>query len=477
MISFCIALVSLILGYIFYSRIIDAVFKPTDEPTPAITKADGVDFVAMPTWKVFLIQLLNIAGLGPIFGALGGALWGSSVYIWIVLGTIFAGGVHDYLSGMMSVREGGKNISEIVGEHMGKNVLTIMRVFIVILMILVGTVFTSGPAMLLTKLSGISLSTWLLIILTYYFLATLLPIDKLIGRLYPIFGACFIFMAVGIMFGMLFGIGGHVMPEVTLSNMYPSENPLPIWSLMFITVACGAISGFHSTQSPMMARCLNNEHLARPVFYGAMVTEGIIALIWAAAGVTFYDGTGGLMNVMNSDGPGGVVYEISVGFLGAGVGSIIAMLGVIICPISSGDTAFRVARLTLADWFNISQLKLKQRISLAVPILLIAGILTQIDFSIIWRYFSWTNQTLAMIVLWTGTVYIYNRNPESNAYLVSLIPALFMSVSTSTYIFQADEGFKLSAEISTVIGVILSMIYFGLFWKYTSRVKLKIQTE
>lgn len=292
MTTFLLALAALIAGYLIYGSIVDRLFGPTDRRTPALIHNDGVDYMPLPTWKVFLIQLLNIAGLGPIFGALGGALWGPSVYLWIVLGTIFAGGVHDYLSGMMSIREDGHSISEIVGCHMGHTMLTIMRFFSVILLVLVGTVFMTGPAMLLAKLTGWQVLPWLLVVLVYYFLATLLPVDKIIARFYPIFGICLIIMALGIAGGMLMGVGGHVMPEMVLANMYPGENQLPIWPLMFITVACGAISGFHSTQSPIMARCLKDERLGRPVFYGAMVAEGIICLIWAAAGVTFFDGTG-----------------------------------------------------------------------------------------------------------------------------------------------------------------------------------------
>ena len=458
MITFLIAFGALVAGYAIYSKIVDNMLKPTDNPTPAITKADGVDFMVLPTWKVFLIQLLNIAGLGPIFGALAGALWGPIVYFWIVLGTIFAGGVHDYLSGMMSLREGGKSITEIVGNELGSTILTVMRVFLVVLMVLVGTVFLTGPAMLIAKLTAMPLTIWLVAILVYYFLATLLPIDAIIARFYPLFGAALIIMAVGIMGGMLMGVGGHTMPEMQLANLYPSDDPLPIWPLMFITVACGAVSGFHSTQSPLMARCLKSERLARPVFYGAMVMEGLIALIWAAAGVTFFDSTGGLAAALKSGGPGGAVYEICVGFMGSGVGVTLAMLGVVACPITSGDTALRAARLILADWFKLDQVEMKKRLTLAIPLLTIAGVLTQIDFNIIWRYFSWMNQTLAMMILWTGAVYLHRTNPESKSYLISLIPALFMSVVSCTYILQAKEGFELATSITYPAGIIFALI-------------------
>lgn len=457
MITFLIALGALIVGYLIYGKIIDNIFKPTDAPTPAITKADGVDFIALPTWKVFMIQLLNIAGLGPIFGALAGALWGPVVYIWIVCGTIFAGGVHDYLSGMISLREGGKSLPEIVGEYLGETTLMIMRIFLVILMILVGTVFTVGPAGLLKMLTGIDVTTLLLIILFYYFLATLLPIDKLIGRLYPIFGVCFIIMAIGIMGGMMFN-SSVAMPEMQLSNLYPAEgaDKLPIWPLMFITVACGAVSGFHATQSPMMARCLKSERLARPVFYGAMVCEGVIALIWAAAGITFYESTGGLAAALSANGPGAVVHAICEGFMGGGIGVVLAMIGVVVCPITTGDTALRCARLILADWLGMAQEKIKNRLVLALPIIVIAGIITQLDFNVIWRYFAWINQSLATIVLWTGAVYMYMMKPESKSYLFAMIPAIFMSIVTFTYILQAKEGLELSTMISYPAGIVFA---------------------
>ena len=389
MTAFLVALLALIGGYFIYGKIVDNLFGPTDKPTPAMVHNDGVDYIPLPTWKVFMIQLLNIAGLGPIFGALGGAIWGPSVYLWIVFGTIFAGGVHDYLFGMISLREDGKSISEVVGNHMGKTMLTIMRVFSVVLLVLVGTVFMTGPAGLLAKLTSVAVTYVLPCVLIYYFLATLLPIDTIIARFYPLFGACLIIMALGIMAGMLFGVGGHTMPEMSLSNLHPlGAEKMPIWPLMFITVACGAISGFHSTQSPIMARCLKDERLGRPVFYGAMVSEGIIALIWAAAGVTFYDGTGGLAAAMKAGGAGSVVYDICVGFMGTGIGAVLAMLGVVACPITSGDTAFRSARLTLADWFKVDQSKATKRLMFAIPLLAIGGILSQMDFNIIWRYFS-----------------------------------------------------------------------------------------
>ena len=467
MTPFLISLAALIIGYAVYGKIVDSVFGPTDRPTPAVRLNDGVDYMPLPTWKVFMIQLLNIAGLGPIFGALSGALWGPSVYFWIVLGTIFAGGVHDYLSGMISMREDGKSISEVVGIYMGSSMLAVMRVFSVVLLILVGTVFMTGPAMLLATLTAMDFKIWLLIVLAYYFLATLLPIDSIIARFYPLFGVCLIVMAIGIMVGMFMGVGGHAMPEMVMVNLHPKAETMPIWPLMFITVACGAISGFHSTQSPIMARCLKDERLGRPVFYGAMVAEGIIALIWAAAGITFYDGTVGLSAALAKGGPGGAVYDICVGFLGTGVGATLAMLGVIACPITSGDTAFRSARLTLADWFGMQQKEWGKRLPLAIPLLAIGGALSQINFNIVWRYFSWTNQTLAMIVLWPGAVYLYRRMDNKMVSLIAAVPATFMSVVTTTYILQAGEGLQLSTSVSYPAGVVFAVIFLLLYLKST----------
>ena len=461
--AFLVALIALLAGFFIYGKIIDNFFKPTDNPTPAITKNDGVDFVPLPTWKVFLIQLLNIAGLGPIFGALGGAIWGPSVYLWIVCGTIFAGGVHDYLSGMISLREGGKSLSEIVGKFMGEKVLVFMRVFLVLLLVLLSAVFTVGPAGLLKMLTGMDLMTLVIIILAYYFLATILPVDAIIGRLYPIFGICFILMALGIMGGMFFD-PNFTMPEMELANLHPKGDAMPIYPLMFITVACGAISGFHATQSPLMSRCLKSERLARPVFYGAMVCEGIIALIWAAAGITFFHGTEGLAAEISANGAGGAVYQISQGFLGSGLGMVLAMIGVIICPITSGDTALRSARLIISDALNLNQKIIKNRLMLALPIIIVTGIITQMHYETVWRYFAWVNQSIATMMLWTGTVYMLQK-VEGKAFLTALIPAVFMTNVTITYILYAPEGLQLPLTISNAVGLICAAICLVIFWR------------
>lgn len=463
MVSFFVCLAILLIGYIVYGRVVEKVFGPEiNRPTPAIAHSDGIDYIPMKTWKSFLIQLLNIAGLGPIFGALSGAIWGPSVYLWIVFGTIFAGGVHDFLSGMLSVRNDGASISEIVGIYLGKVMKNVMRIFSVILLVMVGVVFMVGPAGLLAKLTPnfMNITFWTIVVLIYYFLATLLPIDKIIGKLYPIFGACLIIMAVGIAGATIFNNGTNPMPEITLNNLHPDGKP--IWPLMFITVACGAISGFHSTQSPMIARCIENEKNGRKIFYGAMVAEGVIALIWASAGVAFYNGTEGLLSA--GGGCSTTVYDMSIGLLGR-VGGVLAMIGVIACPITYGDTAFRSARLTIADWFKIDQKVIKNRLFLSVPLLTIGYLISLIDYQVVWRYFSWSNQTLAMIVLWAGAVYLakYAGFAKPMSSLMAALPATLMSAVTCTYILYADEGFKLSTSISYPIGIIFAIICLTVF--------------
>lgn len=460
MITFLIALAVLICGYLLYGKLTERVFRPDDRPTPAVDHPDGVDYVPMKTWRVFLVQLLNIAGTGPIFGALMGAVFGPVVFLWIVFGSILGGAVHDYMSGMISVRMNGASVSEIVGKYLGKAAKQIMRVFSVILLILVGAVFTTSPAALLARLTPDWANTifWVAVILAYYFLATLLPIDKLIGKLYPVFGGVLILMAVGIMIGL--AAGGYHIPELQLENLHPDGKP--VFPYMFITVACGAISGFHATQSPMMARCIKSEKHGRRVFYGAMISESVIALVWAAAGVAFYGATGGLQKALAELGQSGVVYDISVSLLGI-VGGAMAIIGVVVCPVSSGDTAFRSARLTIADWFRIDQSKLPKRIAVTIPLLAVGAVLTQLDFDVVWRYFSWSNQTLAMITLWAAAMYLV-RSAEKRWYsLMCALPAAFMSAVSCTYILMADEGFKISSNIAYPIGLLFAAACFSLY--------------
>lgn len=459
MITFFICLAILIIGYFVYGRVVEGLFHPDDKPTPAVLHPDGVDYVPMKEWKAFLIQLLNIAGLGPIFGALAGALWGPVVFLWIVLGTVFGGAVHDYVSGMLSIRNDGASLAELVGKYLGTTIKHIMRVFSVILLVMVGTVFTVGPAGLLARLTPnmLNVTFWTVVVLIYYFLATLLPIDKIIGRIYPVFGICLVIMALGIGIMTVVRNGSHPMQELTFANLHPKGTP--IWPMMFVTVACGAISGFHATQSPMIARTLTSERQGRRVFYGAMVSEGIIALIWAAAGIAFYGGVNGLAGA--GANAANLVYEMSFSLLGP-VGGVLAMIGVIACPITSGDTALRSARLTIADWFKLNQVSMKNRLVLTVPLLAIAYAISLVDYSIVWRYFAWSNQTLAVFTLWAGSVFMAKKFGKAISFIL-VIPAMFMSAVCSTYILFAPEGLHLSANVAYPIGLAFAIVCFIVF--------------
>lgn len=471
MITFLISVLALILGYIVYGAFIERIFGANPKATtPAFTKEDGVDFVPMSWTKIFLIQFLNIAGLGPIFGAVAGAMWGPVAFLWIVFGCIFAGGVHDYLSGMLSVRLGGWSIPEIIGKYLGNGIKQFMRVFTIILMILVGAVFVMGPAKILESITPglFSVTFWAVIVFIYYMLATLLPIDKLIGKIYPFFGFCLLFMALGITGSMLYYQAP--IPELTLStitNMHSQGASMPIFTMMFVTIACGAISGFHSTQSPLMARCLKNEKLGRRVFYGAMITEGIVALIWAAAGMAFFGGVKELNTVMNAHqgNAAWVVNEISKTWLGS-IGGVLALLGVVAAPITSGDTALRSARLIIADFLNLEQKSILKRLYISIPIFAGCFLLMQFGFDVIWRYMAWSNQTLAMVVLWAVTIYLVQ---ERKMYLISLVPAIFMTIVCSCYILIAPEGFQLPSHVAYLIGGSISTIIVGLFIRYVYR--------
>ena len=421
MISFLLCLAILIGGYFVYGKIVDNTFGPDDRETPAVRINDGVDYVVMPQWKLFLVQLLNIAGLGPIFGAMQGALWGPVVFLWITFGTIFAGGVHDYFSGMMSERNDGASIAEITGKYLGPVMQNVMRVFSVVLLIMVGTVFAVGPAGLIVELCSQSGASGVLTSLLFWL----------------------IIMAVGVIVG-IFTNPAYTIPEIWdhFGSMHPSGTP--IWSFMFITVACGAISGFHSTQSPLMARCMKSEKQGHFVFYGAMVCEGVIALIWAAAGCSLYEVTGGLNTGLAEAlamGQSKAIYDVCSKTMG-GVGIALAMIGVVVCPITSGDTAFRSARLTLADWFKIDQDSYANRLKLCIPVLGVGAFLGIgnalgfINYTVIWRYFSWTNQTLAMIVLWAASMYLFK---EKKNFWITAVPATFMSAVSSTYFVLAPE--------------------------------------
>ncbi|MBU5311268.1 carbon starvation protein A [Tissierella carlieri] len=453
MTQFIIGIIILIAGYFVYGKVVDKHFGIDDnKETPATRLEDGIDFVPMSWTKIFLIQLLNIAGLGPIYGAIQGALFGPMAFVWIALGSVFAGAVHDYYSGMLSLRHDGKSISEITGIYLGEGARKVMRVFSVILLVLVGTVFMTGPATLMGSIELFGLGNadiWLAIVFIYYFLATILPVDKIIGKIYPLFGVALLTMAFGI--GAMILVKGYQLPAFTTSSLHPAG--LPIWSILFTTIACGAISGFHATQSPMMARCMTKESYGRRIFYGSMIAEGVIAMIWAAAGMVFFNGLPGLAEALSNGGPGGVVNTISITLLGP-IGGVLAMLGVIACPITSGDTAFRSARLTIADAMNYEQGPIKKRLALALPLFVVAFGLTRIDFNIIWRYFAWSNQTLAMIVLWTASAYLVKNN---KSHWLTTIPATFMTAVSATYILQAPEGFKLSTTIAYPVGAAIAV--------------------
>lgn len=475
MLSFFICLALLIGGYFVYGKMVDNTFGTDDRETPAVRINDGVDYVVMPQWKLFLVQLLNIAGLGPIFGALQGALWCPVVFLWITFGTIFAGGVHDYFSGMLSERNDGASISEVCGIYLGGLMKNVMRVFSIVLLVMVGTVFAVGPAGLIVTLfqnngaAGLVTNKefWLWVILAYYFIATFISIDKIIGKIYPVFGICLIIMAVGVAIG-IFTKAEFVIPEIwsNFHNMHPKGTP--IWSVMFITVACGAISGFHATQSPLMARCMKSEKQGHFVFYGAMVCEGVIALIWAAAGCSLYAVTGGLNTGLQealANGQSAAIYDVCKKTMG-GIGIALAMLGVIACPITSGDTAFRSARLVVADWFKIDQKAYASRLKLCIPLLAAGAIIGHLDYTIVWRYFSWTNQTLAMIVLWTASMYLYK---EKKNYWLTAVPATFMSAVSMTYFFYAGECLNLGTTVAYPAGIILAVVFLGIFMRATKK--------
>ncbi len=477
MYSFIISLVALILGYIFYGRFVEKIFgTDPNRITPAVSKNDGVDFIPMPGWKVFLIQFLNIAGTGPIFGAIMGAKFGPSAFLWIVLGSIFAGAVHDYLSGMISLRGDGANLPNIIGHYLGKGLRYSMLVIIVFLLLLVGAVFVFSPAMILGETvsfsSNVTTSTfiWVGIIFVYYIMATLLPIDKIIGKIYPVFALALIFMAIGLMCGLF--VKWPSIPEFWdgLANRGPSVGMegQSIFPCMFITIACGAISGFHATQSPMMARCMKSERIARPVFYGSMITEGIVALIWAAVASYFYfDGGAAEVGAEISAAAPTIVTKVSRSWLGS-FGGILAILGVVAAPITSGDTCFRSARLTVAGLFKYDQRPLKNRLLICIPLFIASGLLLWFNiadengFNIIWRYFGWINQTLSVFTLWAISVCLVKRR-KGAAYLIAEIPALLMTIVTVTFILTQKIGFGLPLEAGILISCLLAMALDGIF--------------
>ena len=496
MLSFLLSLVALILGYLIYGKFVERVVAPDDRPTPAVTMADGVDYIVLPTWKVFMIQFLNIAGTGPIFGAIMGAWYGPKAYLWIVLGCIFAGAMHDFFSGMLSIRNGGANLPELIGKYLGKATKGVMLVFSVFLLVMVGVVFVYSPALLLKSLvPSVGLITWVIVIFLYYILATMLPIDKIIGRFYPIFAFSLLFMAASIL--LILFIKWPAIPELwsdlSAANLNDPQSLLGTESFIaknpnipshILTNACGAISGFHATQSPLMARCLKDERLARPVFYGSMITEGLVALIWASASAYFFY-YGGWREVVPADviaqfndqltgespktliqfftAPN-VVQYVCAGWLGL-FGGVLAVLGVVAAPITSGDTAFRSARLIIASALNVNQRTIVKRLYIALPmfaasiLLLIWQMENPDGFNTIWQYFGWGNQTLSVFTLWAITVYLVR---EKKPYIISLIPALFMTSVCSTFIFVSPQAMYLNPSIGYPLGALCTVI--ALIW-------------
>jgi carbon starvation protein CstA len=482
MLSFLLCIVALILGYALYGAFVDRVFSPDpNRVTPAISKTDGVDFIPLPTWKVFMIQFLNIAGTGPIFGAIMGAKFGPASYLWIVLGCIFAGAVHDYFVGMLSLRHGGAGLPELVGSYLGNGTRKVMLVFSVVLLLLVGTVFVYSPALILGDMAGdgsrAAIMLWVGIIFIYYIVATLLPIDKIIGKIYPVFAIALLFMAAALMVCLF--IKWPSLPEIWdgLQNRGPSIGlkGQPIFPCLFITIACGAISGFHATQSPLMARCLKNEKLGRPVFYGSMITEGLVALIWAAVSSYFFF-DGGAAEVGSDLGAAAptVVTKVSQSWLGI-LGGILAVLGVVAAPITSGDTAFRSARLIIADFVKVDQKPVHNRLMVGIPLFVAASALLWFNvanadgFNIIWRYFGWANQTLATFALWTATVYLV-KNKKGSWYLLTLLPAAFMSAVCLTFICIDKTGFHLPASINLSLGFGTFLAALALFFCWHRKV-------
>ena len=475
MISFTISLIALILGYLLYGKFIEHVFGPDDRVTPAVAKADGVDYITLPNWKIFMIQFLNIAGTGPIFGAIMGAKFGPSAYLWIVFGCIFAGAVHDYMSGMLSMRNDGAALPELVGKYLGNATKKVMLVFSVLLLLMVGSVFVYSPAEILHTIWG-STTLWIIVIFCYYIIATLLPVDKIIGRVYPLFAISLLFMAVALM--VVLYIKMPVLPELWDGLGNRAKEVVPTWTdnifpCLFITVACGAISGFHATQSPLMARCVKSERAGRPIFYGAMITEGIVALIWATVSAYFFYGepSPGYQIIEAARESGfstsapKVVTIICNDWLGI-VGGVLAILGVVAAPITSGDTAFRSARLIIADFLRLNQHAMHKRLMICVPLFAasIALLLWQIGnpdgFNVIWQYFGWSNQTLAVFTLWTITVFLVRSHKP---YVITLVPALFMTTVCSTFIFVSKQALFLPEGIGYPLGVVCLIVAFVWF--------------
>ena len=478
MVTFSIAILALIVGYFLYGAFVEKVVAHDySKPTPAVAHPDGVDFIQLPTWKVYMIQFLNIAGLGPIFGAIMGAKFGTASYLWIVFGTIFAGAVHDFVSAMMSLAHDGESLPEIIGRYLGLRTKKVFLVFTTVLMVLVGAVFVSGPAEILAGLTPDFMGAifWIVVIFLYYVLATLMPVDKIIGRVYPLFAIALIFMAVGILVALY--VYHPSLPEMW-NGFGLKYEANPIFPMMFVSIACGAISGFHATQSPLMARCIKNARHGRPVFYGAMVTEGIVALIWAAAATAFFSEHGVADAQGNAFSGAYVAKALAQDWLG-GFGFILAMLGIVAAPITSGDTALRSARLIIADALHIEQKSISKRLLISVPLfvatflVLLYSLGDKNGFNIIWRYFAWCNQALSVFTLWTITVYFASTR---RLYLITLFPALWMTAVCTTYVFVAPECLgsliPQSSWLAPLIGSLAATVAAIFFFRWKKNVTL-----
>ena len=506
---FCVAI--LVLGYFIYGKIIEKIFVINPKrQTPAYQVNDGVDYMPMSKTKIWLIQLLNIAGTGPIFGPILGALYGPVAMLWIVLGCIFAGAVHDYFCGMLSIRHGGATMPYLAGKFLGRPVKVFINALALILLLLVGVVFVASPAQLMgtitmdvlgasqgalqlgdaeavhqaveaggVKVWGMDKATviavWTFIIFAYYILATLLPIDKIIGRIYPLFGALLLFMSVGMVYGLVsahfsatdpieffrtINADGEGLTWAKFTQNFQVKGDVPVWPLLFLTISCGALSGFHATQTPLMARCAENEKEGRFIFYGAMITEGVIALIWCMVGLAFYENPQALQDAISAGSPSKVVYDSSLHFLGFS-GGIFAVLGVVVLPITSGDTAFRAARLQLAEIFNIDQRSLAKRLYIAIPLFVLGYFVSTIDFSVLWRYFTWANQMTAMVMLWTAAAYLYRYH---KFHWVASIPAWFITTVCATYLYYNPIGFHLDYQLSVYLGLATTVVCIVLFF-------------
>lgn len=462
MITFIVCLAVLVAAYFLYGGALSRIAKlDKSADVPSKSMYDGVDYMPLPRWRIFLIQLLNIAGTGPIFGAILGACYGPVAFLWITLGGIFMGAMHDFFAGVISLRHGGKSLPETIGIYLGGGMRKFSLVVIPILMVLVGGVFIVTPSEILASMTNIPYLAWVAIIIVYYFVATVMPVDKIIGKIYPLFGAALILMALAMLGVVLFG--GYDMPELTsLENMHYKADKLPIVPTLFISIACGAISGFHATQSPLMARCMTSETQARPIFFGAMIAESIIALIWAAVAMAFFGGVEGLNGWMaeNGDKAGLAVSTISVATLGV-AGSILALLGVVAAPITSGDTAFRSARLIVADMLNFDQRPIWKRLVVSLP-LFAAGVgIAFIDFDVIWRYFAWSNQALSVLTLWMITAWLMRR--RSRFVLLALIPALIMTYICASFVFVSNQFVGMgSVDAAYIYGGAVTAIVAGL---------------